>query len=158
MNLRIYPGRLADGKHCLRKRSQPRLSHRRQQILQFFPFLRLFCEKADQLFPFLYLLLRKERSAHHIIQNVFSRRGNGLVYQHKNPIHVKVIPGNIINTEPLALFPAEIKGNTLNIPCFIFPFRNLSVYTADFPHYSFFALMFCTDDDHCRCQSKTCRT
>ena len=117
----------------VRKRSVSRLSHCGQKDLHLFSFSRILGKKPDQFFPSFHFCFIKNRSSQHLVKDIFSRRGHCLIDQHINPVHIQIIPRNIVDKKNFACLPAEIMGNCFNISGRILSFRDITVRPPYFP-------------------------
>ena len=122
---------IIEGKNCIRQRTKPCLPDGSQDQLKICPFF----------FVGIQFFFVENRSSEHIIEHVFSRWGNRLIDLYKNPIHIQVVPGNIINIKFPVFFSAKIVGDTLQIIRRVFSFRDFSKNSLYSVLLCFFPLM-----------------
>ena len=132
---------IIEGKHCVRQRAKPCLPDGGQNQLKICPFFFVGIKKMYQFLTFFQNFFVKNRPSENIIENIFPRWGKRLIDLYKDPIHIQIVPGNIINIKFPVFFSTEIMGNTLQIIRGIFSFRNFSENSFYSVFLSFFPLV-----------------
>ena len=94
-------------------------------------------EILDQPVPFLQGFRLHGRHSEKAVKIALSDAGPGVIQKHKNPVHIQVIPGDIVNDGQSFFFPMDIiMGNGIKLFHGIFPFRPLPIGPLDLPKES----------------------